>query len=275
MSWIALEVQPDDDRRDAVAAWLVARTGQAIEERADGTVVSFALSAPDAEAIATEVQAEFGLAVSRRELPEVDWTTAWREGLGPRKIGRMTLVPTWLEHRAGPGDCVITMDPESAFGSGEHGSTRAALLLLDRWVKPGDSVLDLGTGSGILAIAAARLGAGRVVGVELDPDALPVAAQNARRNGVERTVSFLEGDAGTVTPLLGPADLALSNILRLVNVSLLPAIHRAVRNGGTAIFSGMELAEATEFRAPLLAAGFQILSEITEDGWWAVAAERT
>lgn len=275
MSWIALEVQPDDDRRDAVAAWLVARTGQAIEERADGTVVAFARSAPDAEAIATGAQAEFGLAVSRRELPEVDWTTAWREGLGPRTVGRMTLVPTWLEHRASPGDCVITIDPESAFGSGEHGSTRAALLLLDRWVKPGDSVLDLGTGSGILAIAAARLGAGRVVGVELDPDALPVATQNARRNGVERTVSFLEGDAGSVTPLLGPADLALSNILRLVNVSLLPAIHRAVRNGGTAIFSGMELAEATEFRAPLLAAGFQILSEITEDGWWAVAAERT
>lgn len=275
MSWIALEVQPEDDHRDAVAQWLVVRTGQAIEERADGTVVSFARSPSDADAIAAEFQARFGLALGRRELPEVDWTTAWQEGLGARRVGRITLVPTWVEHRAGPGDCVVTMDPETAFGSGEHGSTRAALLLLDRWLKPGDSVIDLGTGSGILAIAAARLGAGRVIGVELDPEALPVAQQNALRNGVERTVQFLEGDAGTVTPLLGPADVAVSNILRLVNVALLPAIHRAVRNGGTAIFSGMEVAEATDFRAPLLSAGFQIMSEITDDGWWAVAAERT
>ncbi len=275
MSWIALEVRPEDDRRDAVAQWLVARTGQAVEERADGTVVSFARSASDADAIQSELQAQLGLALIRRELAEVDWTTAWREGLGARRVGRVTLVPTWLEHRALPGDCVITMDPESAFGSGEHGSTRAALLLLDRWVKPGDSVIDLGTGSGILAITAARLGAGRVIGVELDAEALPVAEQNALRNGVERNVRFLEGDAGAVTPLLGPADVAVSNILRLVNVTLLPVIHRAVRNGGTAIFSGMEVAEATEFRAPLLAAGFQIMSEITEDGWWAVAAERT
>jgi len=275
VTWIALEVQPGEDRRDLVAAWLVTRTGQAIEERADGTVVAFALSAAEAEAVAAELQQLFGLAVSRRELPEVDWTTAWREGLGARTVGRVTLVPTWVEHRAGPGDCVITMDPESAFGSGEHGSTRAALLLLDRWLKPGDSVIDLGTGSGILAIAAARLGAGRVVGVDLDPEALPVAEQNAARNGVADTVKFLQGDAGAVTPLLGPADVAVSNILRLVNASLLPAIHRAVRNGGTAIFSGMETAEATEFRAPLLSAGFEIMSEIIDEGWWAVAAERT
>lgn len=275
MSWIALEVQPDDDRRDAVAHWLVARTGQAVEERADGTVVSFARSATEADAIQAELQAQFGIVLQRRELADVDWATAWREGLGARRVGRVTLVPTWVEHRALPGDCVITMDPESAFGSGEHGSTRAALLLLDRWIKPGDSVIDLGTGSGILAIAAARLGAGRVIGVELDPEAVPVAEQNALRNGVERTVRFLEGDAGAVTPLLGPADVAVSNILRMVNVSLLPSIHRAVRNGGTAIFSGMEAAEATDFRAPLLSAGFQIMSEIIEDGWWAVAAERT
>lgn len=275
MSWIALEVRPEDDRRDALAQWLVARTGQAVEERADGTVVSFAHSVSDADAIQSEVLAAFGLALQQRALEAVDWTTAWREGLGARRVGRVTLVPTWVEHRALPGDCVITMDPESAFGSGEHGSTRAALLLLDRWIKPGDSVIDLGTGSGILAIAAARLGAGRVIGVELDPEALPVAEQNALRNGVERTVQFLEGDAGAVTPLLGPADVAVSNILRLVNASLLPSIHRAVRNGGTAIFSGMETAEATDFRAPLLSAGFQIMSEIIEDGWWAVAAERT
>lgn len=275
MSWYAIEVTPEDSQRDAVAAWLVGRTGQAIEERADGTMVSFALSVSDAEALEDAIAAEFGLPAERRELPEVDWTTRWRDGLGVRTIGRVTLVPTWVEAPAVPGQTVITMDPETAFGSGEHGSTRAALNLLDRWVKPGDSVLDLGTGSGILAIAAARLGAGKVIGVEMDGEALPIAIANAERNGVGAQIEFLEGDAGAVTALLGPVDLVVSNILRLVNVALLPGIHRAVRRGGTAIFSGMEKAEATEFRAPLLAAGFEILAEVTDDGWWAVAAERT
>lgn len=274
MSWYAIEVAPDDARRDLVAAWLVTRTGQAVEERADGTVVSFALSASDAEALGSALEAEFGLAAQRRELPEVDWTTAWRDGLGARTVGRITLVPTWMADPPG-GEHLITMDPESAFGSGEHGSTRAALQLLDRWVKPGDAVLDLGTGSGILAIAAVRLGAARVIGVELDAEALPIAQANADRNGVGEKIQFLEGDAGAVTQLLGPVDIAVSNILRLVNVELLPAIHRAVRRGGTAIFSGMEKPEATEFRAPLLAAGFEILAEVTDEGWWAVAAERT
>ncbi|MBK8006335.1 MAG: 50S ribosomal protein L11 methyltransferase [Gemmatimonadetes bacterium] len=275
MSWFAIEVAPDEARRDAVAAWLVAQTGQAIEERADGTVVSFALSVSDADRLTDALQAEFGLAATRRELPEEDWTTKWREGLGPRSVGRVTLVPTWVPYQGKDGETVITMDPETAFGSGEHGSTRAALTLLDRWVKEGDTVIDLGTGSGILAIAAALLGAEKVIGVELDAEAIPVASANADRNHVGEMIEFLEADAGTVTALLGPADIVVSNILRLVNVSLLPAIHRATRRGGTAIFSGMEKSEATDFRAPLLAAGFEILAEVTDDGWWAVAAERT
>jgi ribosomal protein L11 methyltransferase len=276
VNWYAIEVRTEPDKRDQVAQWLVERTGQAIEERADGTLVSFAPELSGAETLAADLVARHGgvLAVPR-ELPEADWTIAWREGLGPRHVGALVLVPSWVTYQPAEGERLVTVDPESAFGSGEHGSTRAALRLLEAWLKPGDNMVDLGSGSGILAIAAARLGASRAVGIELDPEAMPVAIRNAERNGVSDRVRFLEGDAASLAVLLGPVDLVTSNILRSANQSLLAGVNLALRRGGTAIFSGMELAEATEFRAPLLAAGFTILRETIDDGWWAVAAERT
>jgi ribosomal protein L11 methyltransferase len=169
---------------------------------------------------------------------------------------------------------VVVLDPETAFGSGEHGSTRAALSLLERHLRPGDQVLDLGSGSGILAIAAAKLGAASAVGIENDAEANPVARRNAERNDVTGVVTFVDGDAGDLAPLLGPADVLLSNILRLVNASLLPAIVAALRPGGLAIFSGMEEMEASLFRPVLAAAGLTVLDEVTDTGWWAVAAAR-
>jgi len=274
MSWFAIEVHPEAERRDAVAAWLVERTGEAVEERADGTLVSFATSAPAAEALERDLVEAHGpgLSLARREHPEVDWTLAWREGLGVRRVGRFAIVPSWIHYQAGPGELVIVIDPEMAFGSGEHGSTRAALALLDRFARPGHTVLDLGSGSGILTIAAAKLGAAQAIGVEVDAESLPFAFMNAERNGVLERVAFLEGDAAQLTPLLAPADVIVSNILRLINVALLPEIRGALRLGGIAIFSGMEVAEAELFRAPLLEAGFRVVAELIDETWWAVAA---
>jgi ribosomal protein L11 methyltransferase len=275
MSWWAIDVRPDPSRREWVGAWLVARTGQAVEERDDGTLVTFAEDerAADALVAALAAEGEAPVATSRRALEPVDWTTRWRDGLGPRHFGRLTVVPTWIELPPGDGPAVV-LDPESAFGSGEHGSTRAALTLLERHLRPGDRVLDLGSGSGILAIAAAKLGAASAVGIENDDEANPVAWRNAERNGVTAVVDFLDGDAGDLAPLLGPADLLLSNILRLANTALLPAIVATLRPGGLAVFSGMEELEAPLFRPVLETAGFAVLDEVADTGWWAVAAAR-
>ena len=275
MSWWAIDVRPDPLRREWVGAWLVARTGQAVEERDDGTLVTFAEDerAADALVAALAAEGEAPLATSRRQLEPVDWATRWRDGLGPRHFGRLTVVPSWVELPSDDGPAVV-LDPESAFGSGEHGSTRAALTLLERHLRPGDRVLDLGSGSGILAIAAAKLGAASAVGIENDAEANPVAWRNAERNGVTAVVDFLEGDAGALAPLLGPADLLLSNILRLVNTALLPAIVATLRPGGLAIFSGMEELEAPLFRPVLETAGLVVLDEVGDTGWWAVAAAR-
>lgn len=276
MSWWAIDVRTTPDARDRLGAWLVARTGQAVEERDDGTLVTFAPDEAAADALIADIgRAAEGhaAATTRRRIDPVDWTIRWRDGLGARSFGRLTVAPSWIDPLP-TDDLVVVLDPETAFGSGEHGSTRVALALLERRVKPGDTVLDLGSGSGILALAAVKLGAARAIGIENDPEANLVARRNAERNGLTGAVELLDGDAGDLAPLLGPADLVLSNILRSANTALLPAIGTALARDGVAIFSGMEADEAALFLPVLDAAGFAVVDEQTDTGWWGVAARR-
>jgi ribosomal protein L11 methyltransferase len=272
MTWWAIDVRTTPDRREWVGAWLVARTGHAVEERADGSLVTFAGDEAAAQRLEAALAAEAPVETGRRELETVDWSTRWREGLGPRRIGRLTLAPSWIP--VAGSDPVVVIDPETAFGSGEHGSTRSALALLERHLRAGDRVLDLGSGSGIVAIAAAMLGAARATGVETDAEANEVAARNAERNRVGERVAFLDGEAAELAPLLGPCELVVSNILRSVNTRLLPAIAAALAPGGLAVLAGMEVAEAEIFRPALACAGFAPVEEIEDAGWWAVAARR-
>lgn len=276
MTWWAIDLRPSPEQLDWMSAWLVSHTGFAVEERPDGTLVTFAADEPSAEALLTALRlaSDEPLSATRRPLEEVDWSVRWREGLGARRFGRLTVVPSWIPEASRPDRFTVVLDPESAFGSGEHGSTRAALTLLERLLRAGDRVLDLGSGSGILAIAAVKLGAARAIAIETDAEANLVAARNADRNEVSRQIELLEGDAGDLAPLVGPADLILSNILRSVNVELLPAIVAALAPRGTVIFSGMETAEAETFRPVLAAAGLRAIAETVDEEWWAVAAAR-
>lgn len=273
MSWCALDVRSPAAERDAVAAWLVGRTGQAVEERDDGTLISVVASAGAADRLLDELRAAFGqrVAAAARAIPDIDWRLHWRDGLVPRRLGRLLIAPSWSPVPDGDA-IVLRIDPETAFGTAEHGSTRGALLLLDRLVAPAMRVLDLGSGSGILSIAAVRLGAASAIGLDLDPEVETIARANAKRNGVAERVRFLTGDALLLTPLLGPVDLVLSNILRAQNELLLPMVRAVLAPGGRAIFAGMETGEQAVFRAALSRGGFCVIAETLDEGWWAVAA---
>jgi len=271
MSWISLQVAAPSEQREALGAWLVAHTGQAVEERDDGTLMAFAATSEDADRLERELRGAWDAPLTRVAMPEVNWIERWRDGIPARRFGRLTVTPSWLADPSLQGPQVV-IDPETAFGTGEHGSTRAALALLERHVKAGDRVLDLGSGSGILSIAAIKLGARLAVGIEVDDDANEVAELNARRNGVAERVEFLFGDAAQLAPMVGPAEVLCSNILRLVNVALLPEVRASLVPGGVAIFSGMEAAEAPEFRAALTYQGFTEIDDVIDAGWWGVAA---
>jgi len=273
MSWCAVDVRSPAESRDRVAAWLVGHTGQAIEEREDGILVGFTPDRARAGSLLEALHAAFGSAIegATRLLPDIDWGERWRDGLGPRVVGRLTITPSWAVGDA-DGRRTVIVDPESAFGTGEHGSTRSALVLLDRHLREGNRVLDLGSGSGILAIAAVKLGAMRATGVDIDADVEPIARANASRNGVAARVDFLTGDAAAIAPLLGPVELLVSNILRSVNVGLLPVIRASLASPGIAIFAGMEIAERPLFLPELISAGFTPVDEAIDQSWWAVAA---
>ncbi len=265
--------RPEDN--DAVAAALIAALGQAVEEPEAGTLTTAVTSEDQAKAVLGALAAEYpGLAGSVTALDPVDWSVRWREGIAARRFGRLLLTPSWLPVEAEPGGAVVVLDPESAFGSGEHGSTRAALALLERHLTPGDRMLDFGSGSGILAIAAARLGAAAAIGIEVDDESNPIAEANAARNDVADRVTFLLGDAGDLGVLAGPAEVVCSNILRTVNTLLLPAIARALAPGGLVIFAGMEVAEESLFRPVLERTGWVVVDEVRDEGWWGVAVRR-
>ncbi len=268
---ITVDCRPEDT--DAVAAALVAATGQGVEEPAEGRLLTVETSEDNAKRLVGALVAQFpALEGMVTPLEAVDWSTKWRDGIITRRFGRLVVTPSWLPVTPDGDAVVVTLDPESAFGSGEHGSTRAAMTLLERHQKRGDRMLDFGSGSGILAIASAKLGAVSAIGIEVDDESHPIAEANAEKNGVADRVTFLIGDASELGVLAGPAEVLCSNILRTVNTLLLPSIQRALVPGGIAIFAGMEAMEEELFRPVLEGAGFTILDDVHDAGWWGVAA---
>jgi ribosomal protein L11 methyltransferase len=209
--------------------------------------------------------------------PDQDWMALWRRGLRPRRLGeRLIVTPSWCTPVARPGDEVIIIDPEMAFGTGEHGTTRGALRLLERAMPPGGPaprlVLDVGTGSGVLAIAAARLGAERVIGAESDADALINAKDNVIRNGTGDRVELVHAwvDNAFMAELDGRVDIILANVLSGVLEPLLPAFRRALRGDGAVILGGILEEEAESMLECAAAAGFEPVEQDMEDEWWTV-----
>jgi ribosomal protein L11 methyltransferase len=273
--WWQVHVECRSEDTDAVAAAIIAATGQGVEEPEPGVLTTVLPTEVDAKQLVGTLAGKFmELEGSVTRLEPVDWTVRWRDGIVTRRFGRLVVTPSWLPVADDGQTVVVTLDPESAFGSGEHGSTRAALALLERHLLPGQRMLDFGSGSGILAIAAARLGASLAVGIEVDEEANPIAEANARRNQVSDRVTFLHGDAGALHAIVSPVELVCSNILRTVNMILLPDIRAALCHGGIAIFSGMEEAEQSLFAPVLEREGWLVIDEMRDAGWWAVAARR-
>jgi ribosomal protein L11 methyltransferase len=174
------------------------------------------------------------------ERPEEDWGNAWKSRYTVYRVGHRVFVKApWQEYVPAADEIVVELDPGRVFGIGYHSTTQLSMEALEEEIKAGDHVLDVGTGSGILATAAALLGACAVDAVDIEPVAVRLARENAARNGVSEVVRVTLGSIGPGTPFQGTYDLVMTNIIAPVLIELAPALVRAVAPRGTLILSGM------------------------------------
>ncbi|GAB6158113.1 50S ribosomal protein L11 methyltransferase [Desulfotomaculum varum] len=197
---------------------------------------------------------------------EEDWATAWMAYYKPVEIGqKLAVKPSWEAYTPPPGRLVLELDPGMAFGCGNHPTTTMCMEFLEGIIKGGETVADVGTGTGILAITAAKLGAARVLAVDLDEVAVKVARDNVRLNGVQDRVEVLHGNL--LDQVSRPVDIVIANIVASVIILLAPDVVRILKKGGFFIASGIINSRADEVKARLLETGFQVL-ESKADGEW-------
>ncbi|HEY3313752.1 MAG TPA: 50S ribosomal protein L11 methyltransferase [Bacillota bacterium] len=209
------------------------------------------------------------------EVDEADWVDAWKTYFKPHRLGRrMVIRPSWEEYEADPTDLVIVVDPGMAFGTGTHATTSGCLLFLEEQVKGGESVVDCGCGSGILAVAAARLGAATVLAVDHDEVAVAATTANADANGVAGTIRVVEDDGGAFLAGLEPGsvDLVTANLTADPLVRLAPDLARALKAGGKVIASGIIRARRNEVVEAFGRAGLELVDERRDGDWHSLLA---
>jgi ribosomal protein L11 methyltransferase len=241
----------------------------AIEER-PGELVAAAADGADPAPLLAAVAGRWPAAVEAVDLDAA--LDAWRGHARPVVVGRRLVVhPPWAPPAPGvaAGRCPVVIDPGRAFGHGAHASTRLVLAALDDLVRGGERVLDLGCGSGVLAVAALVLGAATAVGVDVDPAALAATVDNGRRNRVADRLTVVEDAAGTPAPAPG-YDLVVANMLLPDLVELAPTVERSLAAGGTAVVSGVLDAQRDRLAAAYRAVGLAPLGSGGEDGWLAL-----
>ena len=311
MDWIELIVHTTTEGSDAVSGVLMdcGATGTMIEDRADipdpsvphgiweiidpalldrmpEDVLVHAWYEPDAafpsrmDSISAAlsslapVHGEYGsLRLETRSVSDGAWKDVWKKYFKPfYAADHLVVKPSWEPFTTAPGDRVIEIDPGMAFGSGTHETTAMCLSLLSSEISGGEEVIDVGTGSGILAIGAALLGAGSVLAVDIDPDAVRVARENVEKNRVSSVVSVMKGNL--LDQVTAVCDICVANIISDVIISFAAPLLAHIKPGGLFICSGIVSQRSDEVRKALTDAGYEIIRQENRGEWTAFLSRR-
>ncbi len=302
MIWAEVRVEAPDDRSESIAEILrdagaggVAFTGPLLMRRSaeagDLSGKLFPESIPSTELIRviayypvddllegrllyirSALDSAFGGGHSARPIISVarvageNWASAWKQYYHVDHVGeRVVIVPSWIEYAPAPDEAVVLLDPGEAFGTGQHETTRGCIMALDQFLTPGAMVLDVGCGSGILSIVAAQLGAGRVVGVDVDGAAVKVAKSNAALNRVQNRVTIREGDLAR--GIRQAFDVVVANILADAVIELVSGLPRVLAPGGFFICSGFVDKSAARVEHVLAGAGHRMIHRFQVEDW--------
>jgi ribosomal protein L11 methyltransferase len=261
--------EPDDDKVDLALAHLDDCGATAIERRPGGARLFFA-SERDRDQALTMTPPLDGVQATAVSVPDEGWAERSQASITDIRVGRIVVTPPWVSPATGPHDITIVIQPSMGFGTGHHASTRLCLALLQRLELDGRSVLDVGTGSGVLAIAAHRLGAATVHGIDYDADALTSAGENVELNHVDAGVAMRLVDL-TRESATGGYDVLTANLTGGMLIKHAMRLVAELRSGGTIIVSGFQAAERDEVIAALATAGAVLADGIVEDDWVAAA----
>ncbi|MCL1796387.1 MAG: 50S ribosomal protein L11 methyltransferase [Clostridia bacterium] len=213
------------------------------------------------------------LTVSSKTVRDEDWAESWKQYYKPFRVGeRLVVKPVWETFAENPGDIVLEIDPGPAFGNGSHETTAMCMMLMEQTIRPGDTVLDVGTGSGILALAAAGLGASRVFAIDLDPVAVRVASENIERNGFADIAQVCVGDLLRDVDCV--SDLVVANIIADAVIRLASTVRGRLKPGGTYIASGIIRERERDVLESIQKAGFKV-SRVERQGEWVAISART
>lgn len=241
-------------------------SGSVIEE--DGTVKGYLYSEikPD-----LTVLSEWD--VSTQMVQDEDWAESWKKYWHPIKIGeKIVICPSWEEYTANEGEIIISLDPGCAFGTGTHPTTKLCVQALEQVIPEfgGEiSLADVGTGSGILSIAAAKLGVSSIMGVDNDPSVIPVAVENTEINEIKAKYEYYEGSAADIK---GTYDIVTANILAEIIIEIMDELKSLLKPEGVMILSGIIERKATDVENAIAKAGLKSREVLKENGWVAIKA---
>ena len=301
--WLEISVEADTEAVEAVSEILgrIAPAGTSVEpgfelvdeglgarvDTSKPAIVRAYLEANDPEAVEHTIEEvtqalghlqAFNLRpigeVTTRLVDEADWADEWKRHFPVLRVGRRLVIqPSWRRHRAAPGEVVLALDPGMAFGTGLHPTTRLCLAALERVADRGGiegrRILDVGCGSGILAIAGVKLGAASALGVDTDPMAIEATRANARRNHVGGRLSAREGSLPTGD---GPFDVVLANLIASLLVRLADDLRAELAPGGALLASGIFVDREAEVLAAFEAAGLRVTDRLADGDWVALEA---
>jgi ribosomal protein L11 methyltransferase len=269
-SWKELTITCPADLREAVTAVLFERGCLGISEEYD-TMHAYFSSDTDMGALSAAVYAFKGVTFSRSDVAEQDWHAGWKKTIGPYRVAGLLICPPWKKDVCVPaeGESLVILDPGQAFGTGDHESTTAVLMMLSSWSEKqtgiaSKRVLDLGTGTGILSIAAWSFGVRDITAVDIEPKAVETAARNFELNGLTKHIRLIQGsvdDAG------GGYDLVLANIFQEVLLDVMPYLAKALNPGGEAVMAGLLSGQEHKVIRSAEAHGLRFIEKAVNEDW--------
>lgn len=214
------------------------------------------------------------LAASTETVSDADWENSWKKYFQPVRVADFMVVkPTWVDYNADPDQVVIEVDPGMAFGTGNHETTRLCLALMEKFVHEGETVADVGCGSGVLALAAAKMGAEHVYALDVDPIAVEVTQQNAAVNGVQNTVEAIQSNLLSALPEGTTVDMVVCNIIADAIIQLTPSIPDVLRKNGMFLCSGIIADRLNDVLKALNDANLRVISMLRAGEWVGLACK--